>query len=64
MPFLLSQYLALSIFNLKTQFCVRNSSDILYMYPCLDLAGQVPGHLAALALGAGRGLICGGEGGH
>ena len=30
----------------------------------LDLAGQVPGHLAALALCAGRGLICGGEGGH
>ena len=29
----------------------------------LDLAGEVPGHLAALALGAGRGLICGGEGG-
>ena len=30
----------------------------------LDLAGQVPGHLAALALCAGRGLICGREGGH
>ena len=30
----------------------------------LDLAGEVPGHLAALALSAGRCLICGGEGGH
>ena len=32
MSFLLSQYLALTIFNLKLQFCDRNSSDILFNY--------------------------------
>ena len=37
MSFLLSQYMymALTIFNLKLQFCARSSSDILYIYPWL-----------------------------
>ena len=36
---LYAQHLPLIIFNLKPHFRVRNSSDILYKYPCMKVEG-------------------------